>query len=78
MVTFIDLKKAFDKVRYFDIFNLLMGIGAPKDVIQLLIKIYEHDDTKYKINGEISKSTENQKGVKQGASSSPILFNLII
>ena len=54
VVEFIDLKKAFDSVRYFDIFSLLKSIGAPKDVIQLLLKIYEHDNTKYKINGKIS------------------------
>ena len=33
LVVFIDLKKAFDNVRYFDIFNLLKGIKAPKDII---------------------------------------------
>lgn len=36
VVVFIDLKKAFDKVRYTDIFDLLMGMEMPKDVLQLL------------------------------------------
>ena len=56
---FVDLKKAFDKVRYFDIFSLLQGLNVQKDVIELLFKIYENDETKYKINGETSQSTEN-------------------
>ena len=59
VVVFIDLKKSFDRVRYSDIFNWLKGIGALETVVQLLLKIYEHDDTKYKINGEISKNVEN-------------------
>ena len=64
MVVFVDLKKAFDKVRYGDIFELLMGIEAPKDVVQMLWKIYEEDETTYKINGKTLKGIENQKGVK--------------
>ena len=51
VVVFIDLKKAFDKVRYTDIFDLLMGMEMPKDVLQLLWKIYENDETNYRING---------------------------
>ena len=43
VVVFVDLKKAFDKVRYPDIFQLLMGMEIPKDVIQILWKIYEND-----------------------------------
>ena len=51
VVVFIDLKKAFDKVRYTDIFDLLMGMEMSKDVLQLLWKIYENDETNYRING---------------------------
>ena len=75
---FVDLKKAFDKVRYNDIFHLLQALEVPKDVLDILWKIYENDQTRYRINNTTTENIENQKGVKQGASSSPILFNLII
>ena len=50
----------------------------PKDVIELLVKLYWNDSTRYLINGEQQEAVNNQKGVKQGASTSPILFNLLI
>ena len=78
VVVFVDLKKAFDKVRYNDIFHLLQTLEVPKDVLDILWKIYENDQTRYRINNTTTENIENQKGVKQGASSSPILFNLII
>ena len=59
-------------------FQLLVELEAPKDIIEILWKIYEHDQTRYRINNKIVLEAENQKGVKQGASSSPILFNLVI
>ena len=43
VVIFIDLKKAFDSVRQADIFNILMEKRVPKDIIELLMKIYEKD-----------------------------------
>lgn len=64
VVVFVDLKKAFDKVRYYDMFELLMGMEVPKDIIEILWKIYEADDTTYKINNRVSEGVENQKGVK--------------
>ena len=49
----MDLKKAFDKVRYYDMFQLLVELEAPKDVIEILWKIYDHDQTSYRINNKI-------------------------
>ena len=45
-------------------FELLMGMEVPKDIIEILWKIYEADDTTYKINNRVSEGVENQKGVK--------------
>ena len=59
VVVFVDLKKAFDKVRYQDMFELLMDMEIPKDVIEILWKIYEEDQTTYKINTTISDKIEN-------------------
>ena len=43
VVVFVDLRKAFDKVRYSDIFHLLQALEVPKDVLDILWKIYEND-----------------------------------
>ena len=50
----------------------------PKDVVKLLWQIYNRDASTYIINQIPQQAVENQKGVKQGASTSPILFNLLI
>ena len=47
---FIDLKKAFDSVRHVDLFQHLMGEEVPKDIIQLLLQIYNKDKSIYVIN----------------------------
>ena len=59
VVVFVDLKKAFDKVRYSDIFYLLQALEIPKDVLDILWKIYENDQTRYRINNETTKKVEN-------------------
>lgn len=48
---FIDLRKAFDSCKQIDIFQLLMEHEVPKDIIQLIFKIYLEDST-YLVNGE--------------------------
>ena len=78
MAIFIDLKKAFDSVRHVDIFQHLMGEEVPRDIIQLLLQIYNKDNSIFIINQEQQEAITNQKGVKQGASTSPILFNLLV
>ena len=40
MVVFVDLRKAFDSARHVDIFYALMEKRMPKDVIELLVKLY--------------------------------------
>ena len=49
---FIDLKKAFDSVRHSDIFQHLMGEQVPRDIIYLLLQIYNKDHSSYIINQE--------------------------
>ena len=61
---FIDLKKAFDSVRHVDLFQHLMGEEVPKDIIQLLLQIYNKDKSIYVINQEQQAAITNQKGVK--------------
>ena len=50
VVIFIDLKKVFDLARYADIFNMLIGKLVPKDIIQILMKIYEKDYSHFVLN----------------------------
>ena len=78
ILIFIDLEKAFDSVNQGDIIELLTIRNIPLQIIKLFISIYEHNKTHLSINNENLGEIEIQKGVKQGASTSPILFNLVI
>ena len=78
ILIFIDLEKAFDSVNQGDIMELLAIRNIPLQIIKLFISIYEHNKTHLSINNENLGEIEIQKGVKQGASTSPILFNLVI
>ena len=75
---FIDLEKAFDSVNQGDILELMISRNIPHTLIQLFISIYEHNITSLTINNENIGEIMIEKGVKQGASTSPILFNLIM
>ena len=78
ILIFIDLEKAFDSVNQGDIIELLAIRNIPLQIIKLFISIYEHNKTHLSINNENLGEIEIQKGVKQGASTSPLLFNLVI
>ena len=78
ILIFIDLEKAFDSVNQGDIIELLTIRNIPLQIIKLFISIYEHNKTHLSINNENLGEIEIQKGVKQGASTSPLLFNLVI
>ena len=40
-------------------FEMLMEMDVPKDIVELLWKIYEDDNTNYKINDRIIHGIEN-------------------
>ena len=59
------------------IFDLLKQSGFDRHVLELLKAIYRTESSSLIINGRIAKPFKIHQGVRQGASSSPLLFNLI-
>ena len=57
---------------------MMVNRNIPTTLIQLFIGIYEHNMTSLSINSGHIGEIMIEKGVKQGASTSPILFNMII
>jgi len=71
---FLDSSKAFDKVEYCKLFNLLLNRHIPPHIIRVLLNMYTGQQVNVLWNGVYSRKFPAVNGVKQGAIISPILF----
>lgn len=74
----IDLQKAFDRIRLSDMTEILARREIPTSLIQLIKDIYTGSYIKVRCNGEMSQSIPAGRGVRQGDSLSPMLFNFMM
>ena len=70
----LDASKAFDKVNYGKLFQLLIARKLPAPVTRLLLDSYTRQEISIKWNGASSRRFNALNGVKQGGVLSPILF----
>ena len=71
---FIDASKAFDRVHYGKLFDLLLARKTPAIVLRYLLDSYSRQYAYVKWNNELSCPIPIMNGVKQGGVLSPILF----
>ena len=71
---FLDSSKAFDKVEYCKLFNLLLDRHISPHVIRVLLNMYTRQQVKVLWNGVYSRTFLALNGVKQDVIISPILF----
>ena len=72
--TFLDARKAFDRVDYCKLFRVLLCREIPHTYVQLLLNLYTNSVAKINWNGVCSDSFRVVNGVKQGGILSPVLF----
>ena len=77
-ICMLDASKAFDRVHYGKLFNLLRQRNLPPTITRLLLDMYTRQRLYASWNGEISDPFQTQNGVKQGGILSPILFCVYI
>lgn len=75
---FVDFRRAFDSVPHGLLWEKLAKLNISKKIITLLSDLYSKAKLKLEINGEESREINIGKGVLQGESASPLLFNLFI
>jgi len=75
-IAFVDYKKAFDCVRHEILMNDLKMIGIDEKDLRLLNNLYKEQIAAISINGNLSKWTQINRGVRQGCVLSPDLFSL--
>ena len=75
-IAFIDLTKAFDLVSRDGLFQILMKIGCPPKLLNIISSF--HDDMKGTVSfdGEMSDPFPIKNGVKQGCVIAPTLFGI--
>jgi len=75
---FVDLTKAFDRVRLADVIECLREREVPEQIVRIIQELNTDATARIRLNDRISKPIKLQNGVRQGDSLSPMLFNLIM
>ena len=75
-VMFLDASKAFDRVQYTKLFQLLCNKGLCPLICRMLCYLYTNQTVSVKWGSKISRPVSVTNGVKQGGILSPVLFTL--
>jgi predicted DNA-binding protein len=75
-VCFIDWKKAFDRVNWTKLMQILKGTGIDWCERRLIGNLYMAQSVKVRLNCGETRSVKIGRGVRQGCCLSPVLFNL--
>ena len=75
---FVDLSRAFDRVRLEDVLTIIRTMNIPSDLIALIKHINLGTETKMMTENGLSEPIRTLSGVRQGDSLSPALFSLIM
>ena len=75
-VCFIDWQKAFDRVNWTKLMQILKRTGIDWRERRLISKLYMDQRVKVRLDREETRSTKTGRGVRQGCCLSPVLFTL--
>jgi len=74
---FIDLSKAFDRMRLNDITTILRRGSIPEEIVTTIENLYTNTTTRILVNNNLTQQVPISTGIRQGDSLNPVLFNLI-
>jgi len=75
---FIDLSKAFDRVRLNDITAILRRGSIPEEIVRTIKNLNTNTTTRILVNNSLTQEVPISTGIRQGDSLSSVLFNLIM
>ena len=75
-ICFIDVRSAFDRVSYWKLFTKLLKQGVPAALVKILAFWYNNQSLSVLWNGILSHKFHMTNGIRQGALSSPFLYNV--
>jgi len=71
---FIDSEKAFDRVEWAFLWDVLDTMGLPQGFIAMFRALYQGASARVRVNGHLSAPFELTRGVRQGCPVSPLLY----
>jgi hypothetical protein len=74
----LDATKAFDRVNYLKLFDLLVKRGTCPLTVRFLLKMYKLQKIRVRWDDDLSNECTISNGVKQGGVLSPILFTVYL
>ena len=74
----LDIRKAFDTVHHYKLYESLLSYGVPWIVVDVLCNWYSKMFVVIRWNGALSKPLCVQSGVRQGGCISPAIFNMFV
>ena len=77
-VAFMDLQKAFDMIPHNGMLHALRSRGISEKCYYFIKRLYDHGLFRVLLGPNLSQEMPLQRGVRQGDSLSPILFNLVM
>lgn len=77
-IAFIDLLKAYDNVPRNKLWIALQALGTHPHLIKIIQEYYENNVAYAKQGGRLSEPINTTKGLRQGCSLSPLLFNIYV
>ena len=75
-ICFVDFEKAFDRVDWVKLLDVLKNIGVDWKDRRLIMNLYTQQKAVVKIMQEYSEESDIGRGVRQGCCLSPLLFTL--
>ena len=77
-LAFLDIEKAYDKVRRDMLCKVLEIIGMSEKVVRIIRSMYENTRAKYSMGDIKTDWVYSKRGVRQGCVLSPLLFGLYV
>ena len=75
-ICFVDFEKAFDRIDWVKMLDILKRIGVDWRDRRLIMNLYMNQKAVVRIQQEFSEEGEIGRGVRQGCCLSPLLFNI--
>lgn len=75
-ITFVDLEKAYDNVPRCQLWEAMRRMRIKEKWIEVTKALYENSEAQIRVGNKVTKAIEVSKGLKQGCTLSPIMFNI--